>query len=308
MWRHPEKIASEEVEDTLEVKCGLLMPEQVSYARAWQRELNPERKDLEVLYGGIGSDVAFIFNMTEAKTVYGIDATPITEKELERCLKNWDTIDTIDFPFQVNQTMKNAISDGQLDSTSKDSIYREFLKGLEQRRRDGYWDKKQFGWFTTERLIMFELKKMGVSPESISITQTDNGLKLNFEWQGKQRRVVYIESNIFEMDRDPVKSKIPRVDIALVKSVPATVEFGNIMLDILDTFIDDKGAMIYGAVFGTEEKVDGIHQRTLRHLDSLGYNEISLPDEYTDSMLKVTSELKNNCRYGWQLFGSRKRS
>lgn len=290
-----------------EVKSGLLLPEQVVYAEAWRREINPNNKDISVLYGGIGPDVAFTFRSTGAKTVYGVDASPPTKVELQRCLLNWDTLETESFPFKHTQGLRNRVTDGDLPSLSASEVHRLFEEKVRKRQNQGNWDAAELDDFTIDRLIMLELKKMGIDPETINIAEEGDDVVLTFEYQNKTRKVIYINANIFKIDEEPTRSKIPNVDIAMVKSVPVTIDEGRYTaLDILGECTKDGGVVLYGATVGEQDEVAKVSQGAMRYLDSSGYTPIVPPQEYTDAMTRKTQHLKHVAQYAWRLFGARK--
>jgi len=295
-----------------EVKNGLVLPEHAEYANAWQRIINPKNENLSLLYGCIGADLAIALRTTGATQIYGIEAMPIDFRVLQRCLSQWDIIDTnkFKFPAKTKYWLECDVEGELLPNLSTDALFNFFKESIDRKQECGYWDERYLDGLSIERLIFVELKKMGVDPNSISINRDDDGIHLAFQWKNKKREILYIKANTADLHKPYVRNKVPDVDIAMVKAGLAINTFlkkqGNRLIDSLDNYLKKDGIILIGATIGTDQEVRESEENFLQDTNSRGYTTLKVPDDPIRKMEEKTAHLDNIKHYGWKLCGVQK--
>jgi hypothetical protein len=147
------------------VSTQRIRAEFAAYYLAWNRELNPEGLPITVTYGAMGADVLMPLLIGNPRFIHALDQCPISLEQLQLFLDHWAALDTVG-----------------LTGNEEGSVTRALYDALRFRRQAGYWvgeDISVFGW---ARLLLFELKLLGVDRSKIHVSNDGRRLRLDFEW------------------------------------------------------------------------------------------------------------------------------
>jgi hypothetical protein len=166
--RNPETVALLSRAEVLPVVQNHLMsPEQAAYCLGWRDQLNPESRPFRLLYTHMGPDVSTSLTMTDADVIDGVDRQ-FPSGNWERLLEQWDQLD---------------------DPASMDeATAAEFKRVLDTRYKLGYYRIDITRAIGLDRVLLMELKRLGVDPKSIRIDDTADDLNIQYEL-GKPRRL-----------------------------------------------------------------------------------------------------------------------
>jgi len=88
--------------------------------------VNPDNRDLTVLYGGSGADISYCLLTTNASVSYFVDKTPVHAERLEEEIGKWESV-ILDNEY-VKGKKKKGYSDGS--DVRNEKIYAGILKEL----------------------------------------------------------------------------------------------------------------------------------------------------------------------------------
>lgn len=215
-------------EHTSPAESGLMTPEQIVYNLAWH-EIFGDRD--VVLDNAIGPGISNVLHLTNPSTIIGIDSKGLaagSDRIMEYIDLYWDYITEKPIPragafaYSWGTTPENYIPD-------KDDTY-HFWQDLGDRKRRGYWDMGAINRWDIDRLLMIELKKLGVRRETIGVNQRPFAkyvplTEIVFDWAFpgenlKQRRLLYLNGTVDSIvDGDEV-GFVSRIDCYHQKSLP----------------------------------------------------------------------------------------
>lgn len=177
------------------VKNELLRKEHVEYCVAWHKEIGDRNK---AIYYKMGADASTVLFTTNATNIIGIDSSfPVSEYSQDYVNKYWDLVDQkpILNPEVIRRLDKDAVSSRFQPSKEK---LRMFTEDLAYRKQKGYWSHRAPLQFDNDRLLVIELKRLGVKKESIKITANpDTTSEITFNWafpgeRSKARKITYL--------------------------------------------------------------------------------------------------------------------
>lgn len=148
-----------------------------AYFRSLKNVVNPDSKDLSVIYGCCGSDCTTVFLSTDAREVTFVDLTEATFLEFKEALNKIKTnkesqIQNLKYYLQLKQNIASGLSNVSIDG--KQSMPDLPLK------------------------LFYDLKSMGVNLDLIKLTSLKEGIQIEFPWKYegaetiRQRTVTYI--------------------------------------------------------------------------------------------------------------------
>lgn len=262
------------------VKNSLLTPEQVVYSLAWRDLVNPGSELISTIYPAIGPDLSTVLITTDATTIYGLDIEPPDINKLREHLLNLENID-------------------------------EPKLSLDWRREAGFWEPCRHSTPPIEELIAIELKKMGVSKDTVTVSGTNGRVQLEFNWgmgyENKKRTIVYSKGDMNSSFKEGPNRNLQESECFYLKSYgggPATIDIS--FLKYISQFIKSGGTVLVGRVFG-DLKVQENAEKGNKKLLGREFSRIGVNFPYTDMMMKLHEDQRNNMSYGWRLDGYRKK-
>jgi len=271
------------------VENDLLRSEHVEYCLAIQRKIGTREK---VIYYKMGPDISTILLTTNATEIIGIDGSfvgnPYTQDYVE---KYWDLVDKkpIPPPGAFGYQWGDFTAEGYQPSKDEAQMFKEDL--LDRKNR-GYWNSRSPLNFQTDRLLIIELKRLGIARESIKISpQVDLITEITFDWAfpreaTKARKIVYLpEFAVTESKRNIV---------ALLKGSDGYYQKGlspeNTFAHVQDAqpFLKDAAVVAIGHQFKLNKDNDE-YQRELWTALGHWYRPVFL-DEYHNNLIDKLPE------------------
>lgn len=283
-------------ENSALVKNQLLNPVFATYYMGWKHQVNPQSKDMSVLYHGMGPDASTVLLSTDATEVTSIDPKHPSVQELKHCLAHWDTIDTDLF----NLPGKLHVMDPSVADHPTEENLNSYLRGiLTNKRESGHWDSLDISALGVSRSLLIELKRMGIDKDSIRIDGEGGMTTMSFDWaypgeKPKKRRLNFGDDYIDTfLNTEIVSAK--KYDCFYEKSIMA-----GPLLDDKKTLTKLLGRLTDGAflLLGPNNATDA------NTTTGIGIAPISLAPEYSAAVLAAKPDLQNG--YTWQLNGYKK--
>lgn len=291
------------------VRSGFISKEQATYCMGWKDIVNPQSEPKVVLYNAMGPDVSTILLATNADTVYGVDFQPPQVTKLMYYLDHWDEVDT-------DATSLPPESDYYLDkyhltSQTEEIANRELQRTLQLRNKRGYWDVAEMLTWSIDRCLVIELKKLGVDPKTIQVTEVQGKVQLEFFWafpgeEPKQRKILYLAGTTYDIIDNPHGFNLPSLDGYYEKSMEINRWADMVKNDLgeMRHFIKPGGFVLIGRSHGTENEERELEEANRAALGS-DFEPIFIDDEYKQMMdAALTSEYAS--KYGWDLYGAQK--
>ena len=296
--------------------------EQLTYLSSWRAKINPRGRRLTVLNGAIGADISTPLLATDATRIEGIDLYKWDVGRLQHYLKHWDRVDwdvrTLQPPDPRNILGKRYQQQLPL---SPELLDRDFAMTRAVRKIRGYWDNNLLSPWSHERLLVYEMKSLGVDRDSVRVsTPRDGRLRISFYWGDRslgirrRRRVLDLRQEDIEsfFARDPGRYR-SRYDVYLQKSIPVTEIYDESVLHKAPEWLRRDGMILYTATgFHTpveeEARARGLCEATGA---ALVRGNAAHERTLTEYVLRENSKLigkdpyeKNHpWFYGWKIFG-----
>lgn len=205
----------------------LLRPEQVIYNHEWQKIIGPRRN---VLYNAMGPDITTVLLLTNTDKIVGVDPNASFKHTKDYLELYWDYVDI----KPILRAGAAGYSWGITPQGFQPSVYDWdlFLKHVGDRNRRGYWDVGAVNRWDIDRLLMLELKKLGLSRSSIDLKlvgkrySLEEHLNLSFEWaypgeKPKIRTLEYYSRTLDQLlENKRFQRSLDRVDFYYQKSLP----------------------------------------------------------------------------------------
>jgi hypothetical protein len=265
-------------------------------------------EDLEhssVIYSGIGPDLITVLRVTDATTIHGLDFFPPVHTVLQFYISNWDKVDTDPISLTPPDNY-HTLEDTFGKKPNESDLLRYFQEMLEKSKKRGYWDVSEMATYDISRCIAIELKRMGVDPRSITIsTPQEDTTQLEFKWESKKRTVIYYKGSI--LDVYDSKFRLPTVDCYYQKSNEGNTKlWNNLILKDLPKYLNKNGVILLGRPFGGKRQRRRQHNRDVQSLGK-DFLPLKISAKYAELMKTVSTKQENAIRYGWELYGFRKR-
>lgn len=155
------------------VQNHLMSPEQAAYCLGWRDQLNPEGRPFRLLYTHMGPDVSTSLTMMDADVIDGVDRQ-FPSGNWEQLLDQWEQLDN---PTSLGET--NAA---------------ELKRVLDTRYQLGYYRIDIARAIGLDRVLLMELKRLGVDPKSIQIDDTAADLNMQYELDKPRRLSIHRDS------------------------------------------------------------------------------------------------------------------
>lgn len=134
------------------VKNGLLLEGQVAYNLGLNEIIGPQKK---VVYNAMGPDVSTVLYLTDADEIIGIEKEKFRTRKFLGLIKN--NFDNIEIEIGREDCINPII---RFNSQNEAKV--RYLSCLESRKNWGYWDYGSIDLWGRERLMVFELKIVGI--------------------------------------------------------------------------------------------------------------------------------------------------
>ena len=269
----------------------LLNPVFVTYYMGWKHLINPQSRDLSVLYNGMGPDASTILLATNATSITSIDPKHPTLKELSEYLGKWDIIDTdlYTLPGNIN------VMDDEVRNDPTETKLNTYLQGiLKNKAISGHWDSLDISALGVSRALLIELKKLGVDNKSIKITGEGDKPTIEFLWAypGEQpkTRVIKFGVNFLESFIDDQVTNSKNYDGFYEKSIMAgSVTQQPDVIKKLIPIINSGGFFLVGSGRGSE--IDNFFK-----VDN-NLKPLQVSNNYDANVLKSYPRLANGYTY-----------
>lgn len=294
------------------VTNGLLSQEQTAYCLGIQEQLPHLNHPRVAMYGGMGPDISTVLLTTNANRVYGIEHRKVNLDRVAYYLDKWDEVDSaaLDMP-----AIESMIRGPRPEQALEDAF--------SQHRNFGYWDESTYNLLPLERLMVIELKKMGVNPATVILEEQDAIHKtIHFAWAFpgeavQKRSITYVDETRLAVANPGSRSRLRHlslpsaVDIYYEKALPTRgADFRNVT-DIAT--LVPHGAIILGQLTAALDRhppatLRQKEEEEARALQALGFNEITdrlVPfaqamAQHTDTHIAPGSLRSQQPYYGWQ--------
>jgi hypothetical protein len=141
-----------------------------AYLCSLRKLINPEGKNLKVVYGCSGADCTSVFLATDAQEVTFADLTPVSLEHMKQALEQFSCTDklypSMEVLMKFQQTQFTASRSRLAGSSSYFTNGKHFMPDLPLK-------------------IMFELKEMGVDLSSVALKVKEGDVILSFDWSYK---------------------------------------------------------------------------------------------------------------------------
>jgi len=279
------------------VNNGLLSVPQFVYCLAWNLHVGDFDK---VVAGAIGPGLVDILLTLNPYEIYGIDINSPNKERLDEALAKWDVIDSDpDCLPHEDLIIKNHMSPESYSNILNETLRRDFS----HRRECGYWRIDNIHRWSIERCIAFELKKIGVNPNTLRTSDNDY-VTIEFDWafpdeEMKRRKVYFVPSKIHDITDNKMFT-----DISCYyekSSMDCTTPFDSRrLLAGLSDIINPNGIILIGRTENPDEdaEVEAMNSKVLEK----SFKRIDFDYSYTIYMERTFRKP----RYGWELYGFKK--
>lgn len=243
-----------------------------------------------MLYAGIGPDVSTPLFLANATDIVGIDLLRVDAAALAKTLES----SLSGQEFRADETLDDAIK-------------------LKTER--GYWDQVDIAKLGIEKLLVLELKRLGVNLARVSVHDLgEGGTELNFEWKhpteadSRRRSFKFAQSDALTyMSR----KGLPEFDIFYKKSVPDIGGFDDAETQLLRRAADlikTDGVILHSVPFSSEISSE---ENYTRWFDKQIGPEFKSFESSAASTLKMYDRMErfrslSHMGYGWKLLGRKK--
>jgi hypothetical protein len=255
---------------------SLLCDEFRNYCLQFRELVNPGKKDLSIVYGAAGPDLAVPLLTTDASFILALDRKDFRVELLQEVLKKGNAK-----VYDVQETALD-LSGGLEYSPDNPQRFLDFA--LDHKKKYGYWVASDISTIGIERCLAIELDYLGVNFKDVEISfDEQGGTVISFPWalngqEPKIREVCFQKANL---PADLAGLDFANYDAYLQKSgmtAQNSRNFSQIMSSI------DKSAklgfkVISGRPLNTKEMV---HKKTITSLcgndPSLAFVDLASPD------------------------------
>lgn len=286
------------------IENGLLRKEHVEYSMAWQKIIGPKNK---VVYNEMGPDISTVLFFSNANEIVGLDYRFHGDYTKDYVDKYWDFIDTKAIPPAGAMGYHYGFFTPESFEVSPERL-KMFKEDLEDRSRRGYWNHRAILNFGVDRLLMLELKKMGVKRESIEIKTNRNGSKteIKFDWAypgetTKPRKIIYL-SNSFDDALSSGKIAIQNADCYYQKNSNPEDNYAVIQRLPFNLKINSKTVVAIGYQYKAHKDNDDYKRELGIALGRL-FKPLSLDEKYEkliDKLPEADPAYEEN-KYGMKL-------
>jgi hypothetical protein len=168
-----------------------------AYFRSLKKIVNPDGKDLSVIYGCSGGDCTTSLFATDASDLMFVDTTPVLLDE-----------------FQAALSLLKLRSPSSEESIQKRLEERRFSTGRELYLGAGSdYDKGKHTMSDVALKLLFELREIEVGLDRVTLTSIEGGVKIDFSWQYhgdarcRQRSVTFMTADITKPESYPLLLK-----------------------------------------------------------------------------------------------------
>lgn len=167
-----------------------------TYFRSLRKMVNPQRRDLRVVYGCSGGDCTTVLFATDAKELIFVDTTKVTLAEFEQALK------------QVRDlSLRDQVKD-QIERRGNNDFFkfREKYMGMESstiREHNSSSIRKQEYLMKDLPLKLFlDMESIGIDLDTLTLNSIENEIQLDFTWQyhgapeSRHRRLIFVTADI----------------------------------------------------------------------------------------------------------------
>lgn len=293
------------------VQNGFITKEQTAYCLGWKDLVNSNSRVQTVLYSGMGPDVATVLLTTDATTIYGVDTRPPSTDKTSHYLATWEKVDTdvVSLPPENDYYIDRYHKEGLYTPTDETAM-KELQETLRLRAARGYWDMGEMETWSIDRCLVIELKKLGIKPNEVTISNANGQLQLDFSWafagqEVKPRRVIYIKGMTYDITDNPNEYHLPQLDGFYEKSVQ-TGNRGTDLNDLLAmrAYIKPGGFVLIGRSHGTDEEEARLEEANRAALGG-SFKPLNIFQEYKN-LVHQKLQGEHASRYGWELYGARK--
>lgn len=201
-----------------------LRSENILYLLAWHDVIGDRKR---VVSNAIGPDISSVLLLNNPDLVIGFDKYGLENPSIMDYVDlYWDFIDWKPIP------RASATNDRWRDACGyepDDDRLITFKRDLHNRKRRGYWGMKAINRWERDRLLILELKSMGVSRESIKIERgmidDKRATKINFTWaypgeSPKPRQIAYLNATIDDIGSKDISWLVQDIDCFYQKGLP----------------------------------------------------------------------------------------
>lgn len=299
------------------ISSGLIPSEYSDYLMAFKKQINPKSDDLSLLYGAMGPDLITGLLLTNATSIWGIDFEDLDSLKIQKYLAHWNDLENVGLlpPHDKFKYFSDKFPNFEQKSVDqKSDIYEvNYIKTFDHRRNYCYWDIQAMHVWGINRLLVAELKMMGVDPSTVQINSAfKEGLEMSFLWAFpgenlKLRTVRIIRSDLYDVMIDG-KYLIPNFDVYYQKSAVAAQEYFGLVIAPAVQHLNPKGSVIYGMTYGSPIELNKFSRElesTVLSADS-NFSSISI-DPSLDQTVRLhmrkhrSSKDYDDYSYGWRL-------
>ncbi len=279
------------------VKNGLLTKEQVTYCMAWRRKIGDQKR---VMYNAMGPDLSTVLLTTNAKDIIGIDTAWVYANGVRGYIDSyWDEVDRA--PILHPEAFWNLLSPDTPYKPDEERINR-FNEDMEFRKAYGYWDKSIINRWDLDRLLVIEMKKLGVEPESVSVSENSGFVDVGFKWAYPEEEITSRTLRAFCGTIPQLPPNIPKVNCFYQKSffnADETKEYLKIVLP----FLDARANILVGKRWNENRRF----KKEIASALGGGFNEMRIGNNYTSLVDSLPDEEYDpHIHYGMHLMGFKK--
>ncbi|MBS3072199.1 hypothetical protein J4408_04370 [Candidatus Pacearchaeota archaeon] len=292
-----------QLKDNCIVKNKLLRFEHLEYCLAWRNLINPNRRNINVMYRAIGPDLATVLLTTDATKIVGIDTHPPTFKRMKKVIRNFDNLENPNY-------LKNFTSDElklRFDY-NYDFLKTVFKNDIRRRRIDSYWDCRVIESWSIDRCLGIELKKLGLKKDEVKLDERKGDLFLTFNWgltpeEVKERGVHYVKFFRSSFDTNN------KIDLASFNGFYEKCSIGADYRNFFEVITDEfkVGSFVLTGSFGQTRIAQIKNKLQRRYFLGQDFEKIEIDDKYAAAMIEVRKRSPPFEKYyGWELDGMKR--
>ena len=168
-----------------------------AYFRSLKKTVNPDGKDLSVIYGCSGGDCTTILLATDASDLMFVDTTPVLLGEFQAALSLLK--------------LRSSSSEKSIQKTLEES---RFSKGRElYLGAVSAYDEGKHTMPDVALKLLLELREIEADLDRVVLTSIEGGVKIDFSWQYhgdarcRQRSVMFVTADITKPESYPLLLK-----------------------------------------------------------------------------------------------------
>jgi len=278
----------------------MLSSEYVSYCLSWNHEISESVPIREVIYGAYGADIATAALIFNADQITGYDIVSLDMRKIEQALEHWDIVDQ-DTPLypDLPRTMRRNPS--------------YFSDSIDYRYNHGFWNTDEvIHIIGLERLVIMDLKCMGVDPNTIKLTCNGKIPEIIFRWkhplasEDKEIHLLLVNKSVSKVAK---RKEIPAYyEKARTWNERSIFSFGMGYLHGIAKRITSGGIILFGMPALQKGRssvwVPSVDSITAAFSD--GFRQKCIPDVAQDKLIGQPGSYYERSTYGWKLLGFKK--